>query len=219
MIDRRLMAVAEMLPEKTELAADIGTDHGKLGAYLLETGRCAKIWFSDISAPSLEKARQLTEEKGFGDRAACFVGDGALPLPGCPDAAVIAGMGGNTISAIITAGIEKLRNTYLVLQPNTHITETRQCLMECGFRIKDERLTEEGGRIYNVIAAVPGRCELNFEQLLVGPVLMSDESELMKRYALRRLSLAMTALEGRKNARAQDTGLAEAEVEVWKKYV
>ena len=219
MTDKRLLTIAAMLPEKVDIAADIGTDHGKLGAYLLETGRCNTMWFSDISAPSLDKARQLSLEKGFGDRAACFTGDGAKPLPGVPDAAVIAGMGGNTISDIIDGGIQKLGSSCLVLQPNTHIYETRLCLMNHGYVIADEKLCEEAGRLYVVIRAIPGKAEYSFEELLAGPVLIHDRGEMMRRYAQRRLQLAMISLEGRKNSQNADCAQVEAEVNVWKKLV
>lgn len=214
MNDKRLLEVARMLPDYVEIASDIGTDHGKLGAYLLETGRCGQMWFSDISVPSLEKARILAAEKGFGDRASCYAGDGAKPLPGCPDAAVIAGMGGNTISDILRGGIDKLRNAFLVLQPNTHVYETRQTLQELGFTITDECIAEEAGRLYTVIAAKPGKAEYTYEQLLAGPVLISDRSEKARAYALRQLKLAQTALEARKAAGA-DTQQAQREAEVW----
>ena len=87
--DERLSEMIRMLP-KCGIVADIGTDHGRLGAQLLLTGKCGKVWFSDISAPSLEKARGLIAQRGLQERAEFFVGDGARALPGAPDAAVIA---------------------------------------------------------------------------------------------------------------------------------
>ena len=61
--DERLSEMIRMLP-KCGIVADIGTDHGRLGAQLLLTGKCGKVWFSDISAPSLmETGRRITDER------------------------------------------------------------------------------------------------------------------------------------------------------------
>ena len=51
-IDPRLTAIAQMCGECAMLA-DIGSDHGRLGAYMLQTGMCRKVQLTDISAPSL----------------------------------------------------------------------------------------------------------------------------------------------------------------------
>ena len=42
--DERLSEMIRMLP-KCGIVADIGTDHGRLGAQLLLTGKCGKVWF------------------------------------------------------------------------------------------------------------------------------------------------------------------------------
>ena len=137
-----------MLP-LCDVAADIGCDHGKLAAYLIETGRARRVIACDISAPSLEKAGRL----GCDTR----LGDGLEPLTaGEAQGIVIAGMGGLLISRILEKGREKLAGAALVLQPMQNAAELRRFLRENGFRIDEQRLVKEDRRIYCVMRAYEG---------------------------------------------------------------
>ena len=60
-LDARLNMLAALTPA-CSVAADVGADHGFLGAWLIENRRCERVQFLDISAPSLNKARKLIEE-------------------------------------------------------------------------------------------------------------------------------------------------------------
>ena len=212
--DKRLKAIADMLPA-CDTVADIGTDHGKLGCYLLETGRCKRLWFSDISRDSLEKARLLCDNTGLSDKAEFCVGDGARPLPGKPDAAVIAGMGGLTIGKIISEGLDVLGNSLLVIEPNTHIYEARCALMRNGFAISEERCAEQSGRLYIIIAAKPGSAEYSFKELTAGPVLIEDRGPEARSYAAHRLKIAEAKQAALSAAGKADAALEE-EIEIWK---
>ena len=154
--DERLSEMIRMLP-KCGIVADIGTDHGRLGAQLLLTGKCGKVWFSDISAPSLEKARGLIARRGLQERAEFFVGDGARALPGAPDAAVIAGMGGETIIQILTdSPWPRTSGCTLLLQPQTKVELLRRWLSENGYACRDERLVWDKGKLYVVLQMAAG---------------------------------------------------------------
>ena len=169
--DARLTAIMEMLP-KCRVTADIGADHGRLGAQLLLSRVSENVWFSDISADSLQKARVLIGRLNLNSRAGFFVGDGAMALPGAPDAAVIAGMGGSTIAGIIRAAGEKFQNTYLVLEPNVGLTELRSTLEAEGYAICEERLVRAAQRFYVLMGAQKGSMHLTEEERLIGPKLM-----------------------------------------------
>lgn len=194
-LDPRLTAIAALVGQ-CDTCADIGTDHGRLGAYLLQTGQVGQMVFTDISGESLAKARRLIGHLGLSHRADFRVGDGALALDAPPEAAVIAGMGGSTIAHIIREGREKLSGTRLILQPNVAAPELRQALCDCGFRIRDERVVPDGRRQYVVIAAEPGEAHYNEEQLTVGPVLLRDLPPSLAPYAAFRLRVARKALAG-----------------------
>ncbi len=213
--DARLTKIIDMLP-KTEIIADIGADHGRLGAQLLLNDKCRKVWFSDISAPSLDKARKLTERLRLSDRAEFFVGDGAQAFPHAPDAAVIAGMGGATIAEIIKGAGEKLKNTHLILQPNVYIFELRKNLVECGYRIHDEACVIAAKRKYILISAVPGHEEYTESELIAGPVLLKNKGEAFLEYAHFRQRVIEKALKGIEKSEIADSASLERELSVWK---
>ena len=206
--DERLSEMIRMLP-KCGIVADIGTDHGRLGAQLLLTGKCGKVWFSDISAPSLEKARGLIARRGLQERAEFFVGDGARALPGAPDAAVIAGMGGETIAAILRGAGGRLADSVLVLEPNVGAELVRRALMETGRRITDER----------VVRAEKGEAAYTERDLIVGPVLRKEPSEAFREYAAFRLRVAQKALAGAEKSGHSEKDALLTEMEYWREIV
>ena len=179
--DRRLSAIVQLVPP-CGCAADVGTDHGKIGAQLLLSGKCSRVIFSDISALSLEKAKKLVDDKGLHDKAEFCIADGLEGLP-CPlDSIVIAGMGGLNIRDIIVKGKNAAMNAVLVLQPNTEIEALRRALCENRFRITDEKIAREGKRFYVIIRAEKGQMRLDETELLAGPVLLKSSDSEVKAY-------------------------------------
>ena len=56
----RLQVIADRV-EKNKTMADIGTDHGFLPIYLIQSGKCRKVIATDISMLSLSKAIENAE--------------------------------------------------------------------------------------------------------------------------------------------------------------
>lgn len=153
----RLQAAADMI-KAAEHAADIGCDHGRLSIALLQQGRAKTVTASDISEPSLEKARILADKCGLSARMRTVVSDGISHLsPGLADAMIIAGMGGELIARILGASPDVSHSSKtIVMQPMRGVEELRRFLRENSFRIIDERLVLDAGRIYQIISATPG---------------------------------------------------------------
>lgn len=215
-LDPRLSAIADMLGA-CDCCADIGSDHGRLGAFMLQTGQCRKVYFTDISAPSLEKARRLIRLLGLEGRAAFCVGDGAGALEGAVDAAVIAGMGGETIAHIVENSGGKFADARLILQPNVAISQLRRRLSDGDWAIEDERLVRDGRRIYVLIAARRGNQRLDELQCAVGPVLMARRPALLQDYAQFRIRVACKALQGaERGSDAENVRALQRELEIWK---
>jgi len=153
-LDPRLCAVAEMV--NAEIAADIGCDHGRLAVALLQRGRAQRALCSDISAPSLEKARALAALCGMSERMEFRVANGLEGLsPGRADTLIFAGMGGR-LTADLLAAAPDVAACRLVMQPMTGASTLRRYLYEHGYEIYDEALAAESWRIYQIIAARPG---------------------------------------------------------------
>ncbi len=198
------------------IAADIGTDHGMLGCELLTSGKCEYVWFTDISKPSLAKARTRAESLGLTDRAAFYLGDGALALPGRPDTAIIAGMGGNTIVHILSCGLSILRGSILVLGANTALFALRKWLCDNAYSITDERAVSEAGRHYVLIRAQSGKSSYTWEELTAGPILINKTDTQTREYFAFRCGCAKTALDGASKSSDADITCLKKEWELWR---
>lgn len=218
-LDPRLSALADAVGV-CDTYADIGCDHGRLGAYLLKSGRVKRAVLTDISGESLQKARRLIGVLNLEDRVDFRVGDGADALIGPVQAAVIAGMGGTLIADIVRRGREHLGEARLILQPNVAACELRQMLMTHAYGIQDERIVLDGRRHYVIIVARPGKSHYDEEELMVGPVLNRTRPPELASYAAFRLRVAHKALAGAQKGQdlAQISSLTR-EIEIWRPYV
>ena len=150
----RLQCLADCVPQGTRLA-DVGTDHGYLPVWLLQNGRIASAIASDINAEPLEHARRTAAEYGVTlDLRLCPGLDAVAPDEA--DTVAIAGMGGETIIAILQAAAWDWRGKTLLLQPMTKAELLRRYLAEHGFRIASERLVRDKGTIYPVLIVEAG---------------------------------------------------------------
>lgn len=137
--------------------ADVGSDHGRLAAVLLQRGVCDRVIATDLSAESLQKARQLLSYIGLTERADLRVGDGLSVLkPHECDGIALLGMGGTLMSRILDhAEIPLQGAAFLVLQPMTAQAEIRRYLHERCYWITEDALVQEGRRFYQVFRAEP----------------------------------------------------------------
>lgn len=139
-----------------ETMADIGTDHGFLPLYLLETKKCKKAIMADISQGSLQKARENCQlyfpEKVFDLRQ----GSGIEVLKdGEVDTVVIAGMGGILMTEILGNDTEKSHSIKkYILQPRNNIGKLREWLSKNSFTIIKEQLVRESKFIWEVLTVV-----------------------------------------------------------------
>ena len=101
MLDNRLKKIAELVSGEG-IAVDVGTDHAYLAAELVKSGKCSRVIASDVKEGPLESARNTVEKYGVSDNVELVLSDGLenISLNGVSDI-VIAGMGGETIAAIM----------------------------------------------------------------------------------------------------------------------
>ena len=153
----RLSAATEML-RGYDTIADIGCDHGRLTAALLQNHICRRVVASDISAPSLDKAKQLLNHIGLKDCVSFRIGDGCSVLsPGECDALALLGMGGTLMTSILEACPVPLMGAQaVVLQPMRAQDDIRRYLHRNGYRILSDRVVSDHGRLYQIFKAVPG---------------------------------------------------------------
>lgn len=207
------LAVAAQYVLTDRLLADIGTDHAYLPVYLVGKGVIPRAIAADLMPGPLEAARTTVSAAGLQERIALRLGSGlSVLVPGEAATVSICGMGGPLIAQILADGpldgVERL-----VLQPMGGEERLRQWLAQNGWRLVAEQLVEDGGRLYLVAVAEPGRMSLSAEEALVGRYLRDAGGPLLVRYAGMLLEQARGALDGarrseRAEARERVTALA-----------
>lgn len=183
-LTKRLAAIADFIPPGA-VVADIGTDHALLPIYLVEKGICPKIVATELNVKPYRSACMAVRLHGLGDKIVVRQGDGLHPLlPGEAEVIVLAGLGGNTIRQILTDAPEILaRVRRLILQPMVDAGDLRLWLVENGCRLVDETLVEEGGHLYVILVAEPGRETVSDPLLLeIGPRLLEKRHSLLPAY-------------------------------------
>ena len=150
-LDSRLRLLAEeMTPGGAGI--DVGTDHGYLAVYLVQSGLAARMVASDVNRGPLASAESCIAEHGLTDKIETKLADGlkGLDLAGISDI-FIAGMGGILISEILAA--RHPLSQKLMLQPMTQAPLLRRWLLENGYRIKRERCALSAGKVYSAMTA------------------------------------------------------------------
>lgn len=185
-LDERLQAAADLF-SACELGADIGADHGRLSCFLLYTQKCSQMLISDISADSLQKARDLMHLHSLDDRADFCVADGLASLEkanGKVGCAAICGMGGALVSRILQKGQASLKGADLVLSSHTDIPMVRKTIVEIGYHIAAERIVRAKGRFYIVMRCEAGETEYSEKELYLGPCLLREKPDMLLKYLM-----------------------------------
>ena len=150
-MSKRFNILLSLIPD-CRVFADVGCDHGYMSYEMLKNRKCDRVIVSDISAECLKKAETLLQET-FPDKFTAVVSDGFENVGNC-DCALIAGMGGDTISDILAAAARRLPE-YLVLQPMKNSQRVRRDLVSLGYEILRD-YTFRDGKFYDVILAKKG---------------------------------------------------------------
>ncbi|HIR53073.1 MAG TPA: SAM-dependent methyltransferase [Candidatus Onthovicinus excrementipullorum] len=153
-LNPRLSAAAALV-RLGRVAADVGTDHAYLPAYLVGSGICPRCIAGDIGEGPLNNARETVCACGLEDRVELVLSDGLEDAAfRAADDIIIAGMGGEMIAAILTRAPYLRDSRYrLILQPMTRAEEVHLFLAENGFSIVEERAVTDAGKVYLILAA------------------------------------------------------------------
>ena len=141
-----------------ETIADIGTDHGKTAMMLINAEKCRHVIATDISRASLEKAENLFRKTNRESFATFLTGDGLQPVLSIPQvgAAVISGIGGETISGFLIRDLPLSSIPELIISPQTDVPSVRRAVYSGGYHITRERIIESKRRFYHIINAAKG---------------------------------------------------------------
>jgi len=181
--------------------ADVGTDHGYLGIWLLQQGIARSVIASDIVPGPLSAAQHNVEKYGFTEQMQCYLSDGVRSIPRDFDTLVCAGMGGDTIISILGAAHWLKDSKYrLVLQSQSKTPLLRRYITDRGWRIAEESVVRDGRFLYTVMEVWwdPGH-KLTPGQWYFPPALLENPSVELPAYYRRVITSLHRAIDGQKD--------------------
>lgn len=203
----RLRAIAALTPEGCGCLADIGADHGYIPVSLLLEGRVKRAVAADIGAMPLDHARRTAAACGVEENLDFRLGDGLSVLePGEADVIVIAGMGGDAITEILSAAPWSRAGPLLLLQPMSKAEVLRAWLPLNGYEVFREELVQDKGVLYPILSVRGGEMAPASDVQAWGGFLL-DRDPLWGLYIADRLLRLRRAASGLEKAR--DPALAE----------
>jgi tRNA (adenine22-N1)-methyltransferase len=165
-LSKRLLTIAEQVPPKSRIA-DIGSDHGLLPVYLVQSGRATAAIAGELNEGPFEAAQKQVVVAGLQQQISVRRGDGLSVLQlSEADVITIAGMGGSLIADILEQGKQRLAGVQrLVLQPNVAEDAIRRWLVANDWLLIGESILLEDGKHYEVLTAIrtPDAKERNAE--------------------------------------------------------
>lgn len=153
-LSKRLQATADFVAVRG-CVADIGTDHGYLPIYLVESGRCKRAIAMDVRDGPLKRASAHIQAANLEDFIQVRLSDGLRQLQeGEADSIVISGMGGLTLIRILTDRLSLLSSIQeFVLAPQSDIAKVRAFLRQHKLYIDRETLVYEDRKFYPIMHA------------------------------------------------------------------
>ena len=147
----RLQKIADLVdPCKT--FADIGTDHGYLPYYLMQSEIVETVYLCDVNKGPLDNARTTFQGATFERNAHYRLGSGLSVLKeGEVEAAVIAGMGGGLIQMLLEQAPNQVKELkQLILQPQTEQAQVRAFCLQMKWSFRDYFI-REGEKFYEIL--------------------------------------------------------------------
>ena len=174
---KRMEALADLC-QGARRVIDVGCDHAQLCALLVTEYGVEHAFASDIRPGPLENARRTIAELGLESRITPVLSDGLDAFgPGDGDTVIIAGMGGEEMTLILSRAPWAGDNGgQVILQPMTNIPKLRRWLTENGYNVKKERVIKEGRKVYTAMNIQKGADESGAREYayLFGTALLQD---------------------------------------------
>lgn len=187
-INDRLKLVGDYV-DKGSIPLDIGCDHAKLSIYLLKERNFPFVYASDNKIGPLNQARENVNYYNLADKIELIKADGLNSLNDKIDTITVTGMGGLTINKMFLENKNKLTNIKtIILSPNNFIKEVRETINKLGYYLKDEELVEESNKLYHILVFSKGNKIYSDKELYLGPILMTKNKEIIKKYYRNELS-------------------------------
>lgn len=177
-LSRRLNALYELI-DHNSIIADIGCDHGQLGAALILNEKSPYVYACDVNKMPLEKAQKLAAHYGISEQLITILSDGLNELNDPKlNGIVIAGMGYDTIEMILNNDLTKVEKLdYVIVQANNDLYKMRKYISDHHFKIIEEKIIYEDHHYYQLIKFSPRieAEELTLKQQILGVEMIDDQ--------------------------------------------
>lgn len=152
-LSKRLQTIADLV-ESDSIVADVGTDHGYLPAFLINSCRAKFVFAGDIVTGPLDSAKKTIEKYEVDEtKVKLLLSDGLKGFDkNCADTIIIAGMGSVSMIDIIS-GCDWVKSSDIkfIVQPQNDHDLMRQFLYSSGFAIEKEIAVYDQRHIYTVM--------------------------------------------------------------------
>jgi len=175
-VSKRLKAIAKYI-DGFESLVDIGCDHGLLAAYALKNNFVEKAYLLDVKEEPLKAAKNNIKVLNLSAQVEFQLSDGLKNFHKQAECFVIAGMGTETIKAIISNDLVKFQNAKrIILSSHKDNALLREFINQNHFRIIAEEIVLDK-HYYEIIVVEHGQEKLSAEQIFFGPYLLKEQSE------------------------------------------
>lgn len=186
LLSSRLQTVVNYIPNGYRIA-DIGSDHAYLPCHVVQKGIVPFAVAGEVVEGPYQSAIRQVESVGLTEQISVRLGNGLEVLqPGEVDCITIAGMGGSLIASILDRGKDRLQHIKrLILQPNIGAIAIRKWLLDHGWKLIQEEILIEDGKIYEILVAEQGDPRFIYGEdldagLLMGPFLKKVQNKAFK---------------------------------------
>ncbi|MER2088466.1 MAG: tRNA (adenine(22)-N(1))-methyltransferase TrmK [Sporosarcina sp.] len=179
-LSNRLEAVASFV-NKGAVVADIGSDHAYLPCFLIHTGKVRKAVAGEVAKGPYESAVKNVLREGLSEAITIRLADGlfAIEESDAVDTVTIAGMGGPLIATILDRGKERLAHVNrIITQPNIYARAIREWAVVNGWKVADEQILKEDGKLYEIIVLEKGLSAYDELELMAGPILLVSKTDV-----------------------------------------
>lgn len=181
-LSERLTRVASFV-NRGAIVADIGSDHAYLPCYLIHHEVADKAIAGEVAKGPFESARNQVLVEQLQDKITVRFANGlkAIEAEDLVDTVTIAGMGGPLIATILNQDMDRLKTVNrLILQPNIHAKAIREWAISNKWKIVEEDILEEDGKIYEILVLERGEMYLTEVQALLGPILLVEKNDVFR---------------------------------------
>ncbi len=199
-LSKRLQAVADLVGDG-EVVADIGTDHGYIPIYLVESKKCKRVFAMDINEGPYLRAKQHIQGHGLSEYIETRLSNGMKALEvGEASSIIIAGMGGALLTRIMEQDMRLWDGLHeLILQPQSELEKVREFLYNNHWNICEENIVYEDGKYYPMMRVTRGNEEpYSIAELRYGRKLLQQKHPVLLEFVKKEIDLKEQVLDSLK---------------------